>query len=61
MSLTRATTPALAHLSPDERALLARVKAAVLAIEPGAEAILYGSRARGDLADQLLQEAGAGA
>jgi len=28
--------------------LLAQVKAAVLAVEPGAEVILYGSRARGD-------------
>ncbi len=28
--------------------LLAQVKAAVLAIEPGAEVILYGSRARGE-------------
>ena len=35
-------------LSAADRALLGRVKAAVLAVEPGAEVILYGSRARGD-------------
>ncbi|MCH7638742.1 MAG: nucleotidyltransferase domain-containing protein [Bacteroidetes bacterium] len=35
-------------LSAADRALFGRVKAAVLTVEPGAEVILYGSRARGD-------------
>jgi len=35
-------------MSVAQEELLAQVKAAILAIEPGAEVILYGSRARGE-------------
>jgi len=36
----------------DQRALLQRVKQAVLAIEPEADVLLYGSRSRGDSQDE---------
>ncbi len=37
--------------SSKQQHLLHRIKSAVLAVEPGAEVYLYGSRARGDAAD----------
>ena len=37
-------------LNDKDRALLARVRATVPAVEPAAQVILYGSRARGDAA-----------
>lgn len=44
MTSTRVDVRTLKHLSAEERALLARVKAAVLSVEPSAEVVLYGSR-----------------
>lgn len=48
MPSTRVHRRTLRHLSLPDRQLLARVKRAVLSVEPRSEVTLYGSRARGD-------------
>jgi predicted nucleotidyltransferase len=48
MGRARTARRTLAALSEADQALLARVKSAILEVEPDARVILYGSRARGD-------------